>query len=267
MKPERVPEILKTTINFKVLVLIFAGVIGLQTFLYLAPETTEIEEGIAYLSMAAPLVVAIYSFFVAHRYGLSQVFGKSYLMFSLAYFAFFLAEVTYYAYDVIYGIEPYPSFADVFFFALYPLTTLHIIINLRFFKTKTKFPQKLPFIIIPIIFFSAYTITASDVYGGIEGIFADENDTFDYFYGLIFVAAAAVPLSLAAFVAIIFRGGMLGIVWILLLIGILINNIGDVWYYYLELFDGYDLYHPVNLFWYSSHVILIYALYKHAKSI
>lgn len=267
MQPEKVPGVLKTSINFKVIGLIVLGVIGLQTFLYLGSESLEVEEGIAYLSMFLPLVVAISSFFVAHRYGLSEVFGKSYLMFSLAYFAFFLAELTYYAYDVIYGIDPYPSFADIFFFAFYPLTAMHIVINLRFFKSKTNKWQKMLFIAIPIIIFLAYTETASDAYGGIEGILADDESMFDYSYGLIFVAVAAITLSLAALGAIVFRGGMLGIVWTLLLVGILINNIGDVWYYYLELFEGFDLYHPVNLFWYSSSLIMIYALYKHSKSI
>lgn len=267
MQPERVPEILKASINFRVVGLILVGIIGFQIFLNFSPKSTEIEEGIAYLSMAAPLVVAICSFYVAHRYGLSQVFGKSYLMFSLAYFVFFLAEVTYYAYDVIYGIDPYPSFADIFFFAFYPLTALHIIINLKFFKSKTNIGQKLLFIAIPIIIFSVYTFTAEITYGGIAEILADGEATFDYLYGLIFVAVAAITLSLAALGAIVFRGGMLGVVWALLLVGILINNIGDVWYYYLELFEGFDLYHPVNSFWYLSSGIMIYALYKHSKSI
>ena len=267
MQPERVPEVLKTKINFKVIGAIFGGVIALQAFLNLSQDSLDAEEGMAYLSMSLPLIVAIASFFVAHRYGLSQVFGKSYLMFSLAYFVFFLAEITYYAYDVIYGIDPYPSFADIFFFAFYPLTALHIIINFRFFKTKTKNWQKVLFIAIPAIIFTAYTFTASDAYGGIDEIIGDDEALFDYSYGLIFVAVAAITLSLAALGAIVFRGGMLGVVWILLLVGILINNIGDVWYYYLELFEGFDLYHPVNLFWYSSSLIMIYALYKHSKSI
>jgi hypothetical protein len=267
LQPEKVPEVLKAPINFRVIGLIFAGIIGFQIFLYLTPESVEVEEGVAYLSMAAPLVVAIASFYVAHRYGLSEVFGKSYLMFSLAYFVFFLAEVNYYAYDVIYGIDPYPSFADVFFFAFYPLVALHIVINLRFFKSKTGTWQKLLFIAIPVIIFSAYTYTAEVAYGGFEEILSDDEATFDYLYGLIFVAVAAITLSLAALGAIVFRGGMLGVVWALLLVGVLINNIGDVWYYYLELFEGFDLYHPVNLFWYLSSGIMIYALYKHSKSI
>ncbi|MFB5645002.1 MAG: histidine kinase [Nitrosopumilaceae archaeon] len=267
MQPEKVPEVLKTSINFKILGLILAAVIGFQAFLYFSPESAELEEGIAFLSMATPLTVAIGSYFVAHRYGLSEVFGKSYLLFAIAYFAVFLGEVTYYAYDVIFEIDPYPSIGDVFFFALYPLASMHIIINFRFFKTKTSLKQKALFIAIPIIIFSTYTAVSLDEYGGFDEIFADETDTFDYFYSLIFVTGTAITLSLAALGAIVFRGGMLGVVWLLLLVGVLVFTIGDVWYYYLELFGEYDLIHPVNLFWYASDAILIYALYKHGKSI
>lgn len=267
MQPEKVPEVLKTSINFKILGLILAAVIGFQAFLYFSPESAELEEGIAFLSMATPLTVAIGSYFVAHRYGLSEVFGKSYLLFAIAYFAVFLGEVTYYAYDVIFEIDPYPSIGDVFFFALYPLASMHIIINFRFFKTKTSLKQKALFIAIPIIIFSAYTAVSLDEYGGFDEIFADETDTFDYFYSLIFVTGTAITLSLAGLGAIVFRGGMLGVVWLLLLVGVLVFTIGDVWYYYLELFGEYDLTHPVNLFWYASDAILIYALYKHGKSI
>lgn len=261
------PEILKSKINFKIIILILAGAIGFQMFIYFTPESVEIQEDISYLSMAQPLIVSFASFFVAHRYGLSQVFGKSYLILSIAYFAYFLAEFIYYAYDLIYGVDPYPSIADVFFFAVYPLVSLHIIINFRFFKSKTGLMQNALFIAIPIIIFTAYTTVALEEYGGFEEIISDDESTFDFFYGLIFVAGAAVTLSLAALGALVFRGGMLGVVWVLLLCGVLAFTIGDTWYYYLELFEEYDLYHPVNLFWYASYWIIIYALIKHSKAI
>ena len=94
-----------------------------------------------------------------------------------------------------------------------------------------------------------------------------EEPDFDYYYGIIFVAGASITLSLAAMGALVFRGGMLGIVWMLILIGILIFAIGDVWYYWLEVYGEYDLLHPVNLFWYIPDGIVIYALYKHSKAI
>ncbi len=92
--------------------------------------------------MATPLLVACAALLIALRYGLSEVFGKSYLVYGLANFSVFLAEFIYYAYDVIYEIDPYPSVADIFFFAVYPLIIFHIILNFRFFKSKITIKQK-----------------------------------------------------------------------------------------------------------------------------
>lgn len=258
MEPPKVPEVLKQPISIKTFALIFLGIAALQTFLYLHPEPDSFEEPLAFLSMGLPLAVSIGAFSIATRYGMSQVFGKSYLFFALAFFSVFLAEVTYYTYDVIFEIDPYPSIADVFFFALYPFLAAHMLINFKFFKTKISVPRKIIFFAIPILISSLYGWLAYQEIGQID---------FDFAYGMIFVIGTSSALSLAVLGSFVFRGGLLGIVWMILLIGVLLTTTGDVWYYYLELFDGYDLLHPVNLFWYASYGIMLYALYKHVKSI
>lgn len=257
MEPSKVPIKLEARINYKVLGLILAGAVAFQAFLYITEDKEAFEEMVYYVSMATPLISGSASFYVAFRYGMSQVFGKSFLILGVALISVFLAEVTYYAYEVILEIDPYPSIADIFFFALYPLAAIHILINLRFFKNKTDIKQKALFAAIPIVIFSIYSYVSLEEIG---------EANFDYYYGIIFVAGTAVLLSLAVLGAIVFRGGLLGTAWVVLLVGILIFTIGDVWYYYLEVFGGYDLLHPVNLFWYVSDFLIIYALYKHSKS-
>ena len=256
--PEKISDRLKISINFKVLGLILAGAILFQVLLFIDQENGLVGEIQPYVAMATPLLVACTALLIALRYGLSEVFGKSYLVYGLANFSVFLAEFIYYAYDTIYGIDPYPSVADIFFFAVYPLIIFHIILNFRFFKSKITIKHKVILIAIPLIItvlYSDYSLQEFD------------EPNFDFYYGLIFVAGASVTLSLAAFGALVFRGGLLGTVWALLLFGVLIFTIGDVWYYYLESIGEYHLLHPVNLFWYISDGIVIYALYKHSKAI
>ena len=83
----------------------------------------------------------------------------------------------------------------------------------------------------------------------------------------IFVYAVTLTLGVAVIGAIIFKEGAIGKAWIILVSGILLLTIGDIWYYNLELFDAYELVHPVNMFWYAGYWIIIYALYKHKKTI
>ena len=90
---------------------------------------------------------------------------------------------------------------------------------------------------------------------------------FDFFYGTIFVYFATLTLDVAVVDAIILKEGVIGKTWLILVIGILLNNLGDIWYYNLDLFGGYDLLHPVNMFWYSGYLVVIYALIKHKKTL
>ena len=126
------------------------------------------------------------------------------------------------------------------------------------------------FLIGRIIFESSVTIIAAPIVIIITYAFLAfqeiEEANFDFYYGIIFITGSAVTLVFAVLGARVFKEGLLGKAWLLLVIGILANTIGDVWYYYLEVFGGYDLIHPVNLFWYTSYWIIVYALYKH-KSI
>jgi hypothetical protein len=105
---------------------------------------------------------------------------------------------------------------------------------------------------------------------GIYAIFSlqfFEEPDFDFYYGIIFVSGSSVVMAFAVLGAKIFQKGLLGIVWLVLVLGILSNTVGDIWYYYLEAVGEYSLGHPVNLFWYASYWIIIYALYKHREII
>ena len=94
-----------------------------------------------------------------------------------------------------------------------------------------------------------------------------EEANFDFYYGIIFVLAASVTLSFAVYGASIFRKGMLGVAWLILVIGVLINSVADLWYYQLEIYGLYFDNHPVTILWFSSNMIMVYALYKHQKII
>ena len=135
MKPDIVPEHLKNPINYKILVLIFLSVIVFQSVLYFIPESEseKYEFIISVISFVNPLATSIASFVIWKRYGGTLVFGRAYFFLGMAYFMVFAAELTYLTYDLVLNIDPYPSIADVFFFALYPFTLIHLILNIKFF--------------------------------------------------------------------------------------------------------------------------------------
>lgn len=259
MEPRKVPEKLEDIINKKILVLIAGLAAIFQTFVVLTPETQETEYVIASISIINPLIASILAFHVSRLYGKSMVFGKSYFILAIALLMMFAGESTWYLYIFAFGVEdPYPSIADVFFFLFYPLAALHIIMNVEFFKTKISLRNKLWIVIMPLSIVTVFSfLSLQDV----------EEANFDYYYGLLFVSSSSILLSLGLVGTIIFRGGVLGTAWILLLVGILLTTTGDLWYYYLEIPGFYYGGHPVELLWYTSYWTITYALYKHKKII
>ena len=258
--PEIVPDKIKSPYNFKILIVIAAIVISFHIFINFGTSEENSDTIASVFSFFNPLIVSIIGFSIAIRYRKSLVFGKSYFALALGYLGIFLGEVTYTIYDIVFDIEPFPSIADVFFFMQYPLLLTHLILNIKFFTPKINNRAKLWVIIMPILVLIGYS-TISIVEAEI-GIFE-----FDFYYGTIFVYFSALTLSFAVVGAIIFKEGAIGKAWVLLVVGILFNTIGDTWYYNLELFGEYDLLHPVNMFWYAGYWLVMYALIKHKKTI
>jgi hypothetical protein len=254
--PDIVPEKLENPISIRIILII----LGVGIMIYIALNTIDEDTAgnLAFvLSVGIASTVAIMSFIVSKRYWGTNVFGKSYLSLGLGFLCYAIAEVMYYTFDLFLGIDPYPSIADVFFFALYPFSIGHIILNLRFFNTKVPNHAKVWIPLIPIIFFLLYSSLS----------FQETDEVnFDYLYGIIFVIGASTTLSLALLGAITFRQGLLGTVWLLLLLGLLLNAIGDLWYYSLEIYGFYFDAHPVTILWYVANFLIIYSLQKH-KSI
>jgi len=255
--PDIVPDQLKTSLNYKILVLI--GVSGLVIQFSLLNLSEEDAGNLALsISLTSTLMVVIASFIISRRYASTKVFGRAYFSYGVGYSCYFLGEFLYYAFDFVLGIDPYPSIADVFYFLLYPFSLIHLILNIRFFQPKISQLTKVWLAAIPIFFVSVYSFGALAELG---------EPNFDFFYGTIFIVAAATTLSFAILGATIFKQGILGVAWLLLVIGILMNSIGDTWYYFLEIFGLYFDAHPVTVIWHVASFTMLYALYKHKKII
>lgn len=251
--PEIVPEKIGSPINFKVIGIIASIVLGF----HLVVNTIDNSDSLIYgFSMTIPLIVSIFAFVTAKRYSGAKVYSKAHLLLGAGFMLMFCAELTYFIYEQVLELDPYPSIADVFFFVFYPMLIGFLVYNIKFFAPKISKSGIVLMISTPLIATFTYIVLTIDDFG-----------SFDFYYGIIFIAAASVTLGLAINTAKIFKGGVIGTAWLILVVGIIINVIGDVWYYYEEVVGEYTLDHPVNLMWYSSYLIILYALYKHKKDI
>jgi len=255
-QPATIPEKLTSPINHKILLLILGLVIVFQLYVTSIPKE-EAETAVTIASVAFPTIAGITAFYVANKYRGSYIFGRAYFALGLGLTMNSLAETVWLVYYFL-GEDPYPSVADIFVFAFYPLALYNLVKNIRFFKPKIDVATKTLIAIIPIWIVATYSFLSLQAIG---------EANFDYYYGLIYVVSAAIVLSAAVLGARIFRQGILGKAWLILVLGIACTTVGDVWYFYLESYDQYYVTHPVDLFWYAGYMIIAYALFKHQKII
>ena len=243
-----------TKIDYKILLLILGSVVLFQIYLeYFLPES-DLDNFISLLLLPASFFPGCLSILIARKHGTSK-FAISFYVLSIGFFCSSIAEILYFHFNFI-GIDPFPSIADAFFFGIYPFTMVHLVININFYQNESTLRSKIGMILLASLIISIYAYFAFNYFGSLN---------IDFFYGLIFVSGAACITSVGLYGVLVIRKIPLGSSWFLLVTGIVIGTIADVWYYALELMNVYTPDHVINLFWYASYLIIFYALYKHYK--
>lgn len=218
-------------------------------------DITEEFNAIDVIELSLQVVVMVSAFIVSKLYWPGKVFGKAYLALGIAFGMWFIAEIMWQIHENVLFIEPYPSFADIFYFAFYPFALYHLITNIRGFEVKITKKTVVWMASIPIFIVSVYSYLATLEWGA----------GFDYYYTMFFVSIASVSAPFAVLGTQMFRRSALGGVWSLLAVGIFLHIFADIWYYYLEIFGQYEDTHVVNVFWQVGWMFIIYSLYKHQK--
>jgi hypothetical protein len=256
-KPDVVADKLKEKINYKIFIIIAAGLIAYQFYLYTFPNDSDpnLRIVVTIVTTATALVGSIAGFFISKRYWKSGIFGRSYFALAVGMLCNAVAERIYYFLDQ-QGQVPSPSVADLVWLAFYPLILYHLIKNIKFFQPKIRLPVKVLVVLIPVVITGVYAFLE---YG--------QEQTADktFFLGLAYNIGGSVILSGAILGAIIFRQGTMGTPWLLLTLGLVLSAVGDSWYSYLDMYNLYTYSHPLNLLWYGGYLLIAYALYKHKK--
>ncbi len=147
-EPEIVPEHLSNPVNNYVLVGIL--LVGLCLFVVLN-LVSEDDAGIIAFSTSVIIATGVAIFaFVVSKQSETGILAKSYFLLGLGFTSYVVAELPYYTFDLVLGIEAYPSIADLFFFALYPLILGHLLLNLKYFHMGYSNFQKFWIIAIPV---------------------------------------------------------------------------------------------------------------------
>lgn len=199
--------------------------------------------------LVMPMIASGCCFVVALRYEISRIFGRSFLMLGAAYAVVSVGEAIYYFYLDPAGI-PEHIVTEVLFLAAYPLFVAHVLINITYFVQNIGRWWLLP---------CGVVLAIAPAYAFWTGMY------FPYIDILTVVCSSAL-LGLVALAFVMFYGTALSRPWLLLLTGIFVGTIGDVLYRHAHVLGEYGFENPSTGLWAASHMLVIYALYRHCKT-
>jgi len=245
-------------LNNKVLLLIVGLTLAFEFYVMTVEFDTSIFNIADSFFYIGPIVTMALGFAIAFKNGKDSMYFKPFLALSFGILFFMLGEATYLYYDLVLDEDPYPSIGDLFFWLFYPLVIGFILSTLKFFA----FPLSKP----KLAMISALTVGLILVYTGLSyDAFEGDILNFDFAYGMIFVGSAAFTVGLSTLGIISFKKSLQGLVWVLILGSLLINAVADVWYYHLELFEGYEPLATIDTLYLTTWMVMFYGLFRHYR--
>ena len=205
-----------------------------------------------------PGLITAYSALLAVKlYKRNSYQAKGFILFAIAAAFWFIAEQIWQMYDHIWEGAPFPSEADIFYIAAYPLMTIFLFMSLKPVIRKTGKHVWLFAIGLAISFLIPSVLAAYD------DMF--EEESFATAIALLYPILGSVQV-VPAIVGIMYltkQGSSLS--WMLILFGFIIYAVADTFFLFAELDGEYYDGHPVDLLWLYTYVLIIFAFHIRLK--
>jgi len=208
------------------------------------------------------------SFFALRRYWdtRSSRLSKIWLGFTLGMTLWFLGELGWAIYVLVLGIEiPYPSIADIFWLAGY--VPLFIALNLYIRLFRPALFKRMYFVgavIVSILSAAIFMVLAPP-------ILQAEEDIVTKIVSIAYPALDLILFSEAILGLLIFTmtklKGRIGVAWLFINAGILMNVIADILFSYTTLQGTYYDGHPLEMFFHWGYILFALGFYTHMKEL
>lgn len=210
---------------------------------------------VMYIIVTATFVIL--SAILVSRFKKTGDHGKAWLFLLGTSVSWFLAETTWTVYELVYDKNPFPSVADVFYIAGYPLMLGFLMYYLK--PVRKAVTKKMVLIAIMI----SATIAIPSIYMAyspepdvtlFENVLATSYPILD---SIIFIPAIIG-------IALFFRGEV-NFTWSLICIGILCFAIGDIGFQYATFTNTYYTGHPADIILMWSYILFSFGAYDHIR--
>lgn len=205
-------------------------------------------------AITAPLVAI--SVVLAVKNGISGNFGKAWICFAAFAGLWFTADTLWTVYEMVYRIDPFPSPADFFWLAGYPVYFGFAIFYLRPFKGSISRRA--------IISGMAASVALLGILAYVMS-FESLSVTFDDMLATAYPVADAVILAPTVIGLSLFFRGQVSFLWSLLLFGMICSIAGDIGFQVVSQSDQYYNGHPVDIPYLWAYVFFAFGIYYHIK--
>ena len=247
---------LKTkSINYKIFALIIGISIAYQGYISIYDDTLGLDfPEFSYIIGAT--ICGIVAIVVGGKYRSHETFRTSYIALGIYFFLLAFGEIIYISYYHVLKIDAFPSMADVFYLTASIFAFVHLVMNINYFKTKISKKTKVILFIIGIIILLTYSVFSYNQIG---------ETNLDFFIGLLYATTYSILFPLAILGIIVSRKTPLASTWLLLVTGIFLLGLGQVWWIFLEFFEGFSYSHPVTTLWLLGFMVMTFALIEHLR--
>ena len=222
---------------------------------FLDSETRTIISDLIYVPIPGAMVVL--SIIIAIRFRISGKHGKAWILFAIFAASWFTAEQIWMVEELVYKIDPWPSLADFFYLAGYPLLVAFSIFYLA--PVKNAISKKLVIsativsvmLLIPTLYLAS---TPDSEIGVFEVALASSYPILD-----------AIILCPAIIGVVLFFKGEVNFLWSLICTATILNVIADTGFLVLSMDDSYYTGHPIDLLYLWAYILFAFGVYSHIK--
>lgn len=219
---------------------------------YFGQQATSLTYNVLNMTIIGSLV--FFSIIQIFRNKYSSQFGKAWVCFSSFVILWFAAEIIWLVDELVYHVNPWPSDADYFWFAGYPMYFMFSLYYLKPFRTLVS---------KRIIFLASATTIAMLVFSisvaGLQNVDFSEPEAV---IGMVYPIADAIALFPIIVSLNLFFRGQVSFLWLLLMIGMLCFVISDLGFLVFTLDDSYYSGHPIDTIYLWAYTFLLFGSYN-----
>jgi len=246
--------------NKKIIVSLILVMVGITVIYQTRPFLDDYQ--FSYIAIPAyailPGLVTVYATVLAIKlYRQKNYQAKGFMLFAAAAAFWFVAEQVWQLYDHVWEGAPFPSEADIFYIAAYPLMTAFLFISLKPVLRKTGRNVWLFAIGLAVSFLIPSVLAAYD------DMFGEEAFATGIALAYPILGAIQVVPAIVGIMYLTKQGASLS--WLLILFGFIIYTIADTFFLFAELDGTYYDGHPVDLLWLYTYVLIVFAFHIRLK--